>query len=199
MMKKALIWISILILVFLGAYFSLPRVLEGMASYLIVRDEIEPAAAIVVLGGDDNGERVNEAVQLYWNGYADKLLMSGGPLAWKLTSAEWMKRQALIMGVPARAVILEDRSESTLENALYSLAILKRLGVRSVILVTSPNHSRRAKNVFQKVFSKENIKVMSYPAQKSDFRLSGWWTRHEDTQLVVWEYVSLVYYFLKRI
>ncbi len=196
-MKRKFFWLTVLLAVILGIYFSLPFFLEGVARFLIVRDKIESAELIVVLGGDDNGERAMEAVDLYRKGYAKKILMSGGPLAWNLTSAGWMKKQAMAMGVPSHAITLEDKSRSTLENALFTLPILKERGIKSFILVTSPTHSRRAKRVFKKVCSKEGIKVISYPAQKSKFQLSGWWTRHEDTQLVMWEYVSLVYYSLK--
>ncbi|MEE8638737.1 MAG: YdcF family protein [Candidatus Margulisiibacteriota bacterium] len=196
-MKRKLFWLSILLVVVLGVYFTLPLILEGMARFLIVRDKIEPAQLIIVLAGDNNGERVREAVKLYKEGYGKKMLMTGGPLAWKLTASEWMKKHALALGVPARAILLEDKSRSTLENALFILPILKKHSIKSVILVTSPTHSRRAKRVFKKCYSKEDIKVLSCPAREAEFELPGWWTRHEDTQRVMWEYVSLVYYFLK--
>lgn len=174
-----------------------PVFLNGMARALIVRDKLEPVDIIVVLSGDNNGERVDEAVKLYKKGFARKILMSGGPLAWRLTAAEWMKKQALVLRVPSRAILLEDESESTLDNARFSRAILQRNGAKAVILVTSPTHSRRAKQVFEKTLKKDQIKVLSWPVQKSKFKLDQWWTRHEDTQAVMWEYVSLVYYFLK--
>jgi len=164
---------------------------------LIVRDRLEPADVIVVLAGDDNGERVNEAVKLFQQGFSRKMLLSGGPLAWNLTAASWMKKHARYLGVPSTAIITQDRSRSTLEDVTLCLPILKKNGFRSLILVTSPTHSRRAKRVFMKICAREGIKVISWPAQKSKFKLSGWWTRHEDTQLVIWEYVSLVYYFFK--
>jgi len=108
-----------------------------------------------------------------------------------------MRKQANHLGVPSYVIILEDQSRSTLENAKYSLPLLKKAGAKSIILVTSPVHTRRAKRTFNKVLSKDEIKVYSYPVQKSDFKLKRWWQRHEDVQLVVWEYVSLTYYLLK--
>ncbi|MFH1347163.1 MAG: YdcF family protein [Candidatus Margulisiibacteriota bacterium] len=196
-MKKRLFWFSILIIIVVGIFFIYPNVLEGAARFLVVRDKIEPADIIVVLSGDPDGERVSEAVNLFKNGYADKLLMSGGPLAWRLTAAEWMRKQAVAQGVPLQAILLEDRSESTRDNALFSLPIVKKNNVKSLILVTSPNHSRRAKRVFKRVFDREDIKVLSYPVEKSRFQISRWWTRHEDTQAVLMEYAFLAYYLLR--
>ncbi len=173
--------------------------MEGMARFLIVQDKLEPADVILVLAGDASGERVAEGVKLYKQGYAKKMLMSGGSLAWKLTSAEWMKKQALASGVPAKAILLEERSESTIENAKFTLPIVKKHRFKSIILVTSPTHSRRALRVFKKEQSREGIKLISHPVPlpESQFRIPDWWKRHEDTQAVMREYIAMVYYFLK--
>ena len=172
-------------------------VLTGLGGCIIVRDKLEPADVIVVLGGDNSGERVAEAIAIYQQGYAPKMLMSGGPLAWQLTDAALMKKQAMASGISGRAIYTQERSRSTLEDAQFSLPILRSLKARSIILVTSPTHSRRARNVFAKYFKGSGIKIIIAPVKKSKFKLEGWWRRHEDTQLVIWEYVSLVYYFLK--
>lgn len=178
----------------LGLYFSHAFILERVAGWLVVEDKLEPVDLIVVLSGDDNGERVAEAVKLYKQDYAKKLLLSGGPLAWHLTSAAWMKNQATVSGVPARDILLEDASRSTKENARFSLPIMQKHEFKSVILVTSPYHARRAKWVFQKVFAKSGIKVKAYPVQASTFKIHRWWTRHEDIQHFALEYLSLIFY-----
>lgn len=191
-MKKRIFWP---VIVLLGLYLSHAFILEGLAGWLVVEDKLEPADIILVLSGDADGERVAEAVRLYKRDYAKNILMSGGPLAWHLTSAAWMKNQALSLGVPASAILLEDQSRSTKENALFSLPIIKKQGITSIMLVTSPYHARRAKWVFQKIFAKSDIKVLIYPVQNSAFQISKWWTRHEDIQQVAREYISLIFYF----
>jgi uncharacterized SAM-binding protein YcdF (DUF218 family) len=189
----------LLFLLFCSVFFYLthPYIFTFMADHLVVRDSLDRADMIVVLGGDSNGERVDEAVDLYRRGYAPRLLLSGGPLAWRLTYAEWMKKQAMAEGVPAAAIILESESRSTLDESLMCLPLVKQAGAQSIILVTSPYHSRRASVVFRKVFYPEGIKVISYPVRQSEFNPDRWWTRHEDTGFVVWEYVSNVLYFFK--
>lgn len=195
---KLKIFISVII-VLLIAFLVYPFILNGLARYLIVNDKLEPADLIVVLSGDANGERVDEAVQLYKEGYAPKMLVTGGPLAWNLTAGEWMKLQAVNLGVPAKNVLVENQSRSTYENAKFILKKVRKIGARSIILVTSPTHSRRAKRVFHNMFSGYGVKILSHPVplEKSEFKLSRWWTRHEDTQPVVWEYVAMVGYLLK--
>jgi uncharacterized SAM-binding protein YcdF (DUF218 family) len=198
-MKKNIYIILVLAAVLATGYLLYPFALEGLARFLIVRDKLEPADMIVVLAGDDNGERVEEAIAIYRQGYSKKMLMTGGPLAWRLTHAEWMKKHALARGIPKRAVMIEDKSRSTLENAEFSLPLLKKQKVRSIILVTSPLHSRRARRVFKRSLTREGIKLISSPVylENAEFELPKWWARHEDTQVVLWEYGSFLYYLLR--
>jgi uncharacterized SAM-binding protein YcdF (DUF218 family) len=195
-MKKRYIFLAFtlffLLIVLLHSF-----ILGGLARFLVVQDKLEPADVILVLAGDGNGERVEEGVNLYKQGFAKKMLMSGGPIAWHLTSAEWMKKQAVALGVPAKNILLQGASKSTLEDLVYSLPIIMKHSFRSVILVTSPYHTRRAKRVFRKASAGSGIRVYAYPVQDSEWKLDGWWLRHEDTAHVVWEYMAMVYYFFK--
>ncbi len=196
-MRRLARWLLALGLVLAVLWLSFPYLLNGLASFLVVRDPLAPADAIIVLSGDTNGERVAEGVKLYKEGYARRLLMSGGTLAWNLSYAEWMKKQALAAGVPASAILLQDRSKSTIDDAKFSLPIVESNHFRTVIVVTSPYHTRRAAAVFKKLYGRRGIRVIVRPAETSDFNPHDWWRRHEDTQYVVWEYVARVMYLLK--
>lgn len=101
------------------------------------------------------------------------------------------------MGVPGNRIMIENRSLSTIENAKFSLPMVRRRGFKSVILVTSPYHAFRSAKVFRKLFSPYGIRIIVCPVENSIFNPDRWWTRHEDTQFVVWEYVALVLYFFK--
>ncbi|MFH1542549.1 MAG: YdcF family protein [bacterium] len=191
--KIAITLISVLVLlIVVHAY-----ILTGIGKFLIVSDKLKPADVIVVLAGDGYGDRVNAGVKLYQQKFGKSILMSGGPLAWRLSNAEWMKRQAVYMGVPASAIMLEENSRSTLENAWYSLEILRERPVKRIILVTSDFHTRRAGRTFKKIFKKHDIEVIVYPAADRGFHLDKWWLDHESTQRVIWEYFSLLFYLFK--
>ena len=192
-MKRIYILIAIILFIFV-AY---PFMLNSMAGFLNVKDKIEKADGILVLAGDSNGERVAQAVELYKAGWAPKVLMSGGPAVWNLTYAQNMRRQATSLGVPDKDVLLQDKSKSTIQDIEFSLPIIKGLNAKTIILVTSPYHIRRASLVARKHYNKEGIKIIAYPAQKSSFDPNNWWTRYEDTASVVWEYVAMVEYLLK--
>ena len=193
-MKKKL---AVLVIFVVILWLTYPFFLNGLANFLICRDRLEKADAIVVLAGDNNGERVDEGVKLFRKRYAKKMVMSGGPIAWRLTYAVWMRKQALWEGVPLQAIFLENKSESTLDNALFTLPILKENKCQSIILVTSPAHSRRAAYIFRRIYRKDGIKVISWPVEKSIFNPHDWWKRYEDRACVAHEYIAFPIYLLK--
>ncbi len=106
--------------------------------------------AIVAISGGDTIARTDEAIKLYKAGWADTLIFSGaaadksGP-----SNAAVMQRHAINQGVDPTAITLEDQSNSTDQNARYVMDIVKARGYRSIILVTSAYHERRALLQFQ--------------------------------------------------
>jgi len=98
---------------------------------------------LVVLGGGLNADRARHAAELYHAGVAPWILCTGrGDCE---SNAACLRRH----GVPASAILSEDRSANTSENARFSLPILRQLGAKRVIIVTSWYHSRRAWHVFR--------------------------------------------------
>jgi uncharacterized SAM-binding protein YcdF (DUF218 family) len=126
------------------------------------------ADVIVVLGGGERpkafprptselneaGDRLLYAAQLYRQGAAPYILVSGGKAAWvssaSVPGAESMAEILTLMGVPDEALWLEPASRNTYENALETKAILESRGIKSVLLVTSAMHMPRAYAVFAK-------------------------------------------------
>lgn len=116
------------------------------------------ADVIVVLGAgvtqlctpNQHGtQRVLLAAQLYHEGRAPMMLISGGrPGGSPCTVATAMRQLAIRLGVPADRIRVETSSTSTWENALRSDAVLSVLGARRILLVTDRVHSRRAEACF---------------------------------------------------
>ena len=147
----------------------------GMAMLRALEDDYPPtlpaaaptADAIVVLGGatfppvpprleidvDDGFDRLLHGLRLWRAGKAPWLILSGGAMpeldGSPVTEAASLRSLALEYGVPDTALVLEERSRTTRENALYVAEILRARGLRRVLLVTSASHMRRALGVFQ--------------------------------------------------
>ena len=143
----------------------------GSPMGLVVRDPLPPRAdAIVVIGGDHKPERMALAIDLYRQGIAPVVLISAGVEVFEgdalVREAEVMIRQATEMGLPRDAILVEDWSQSTVGNATETLGFARRLGWRSIVLVTSSYQSRRAGGLFHNDFDGE-VAVSVQPAQQA--------------------------------
>jgi len=159
-----------------------------------------PADAIVVFAGGvgESGkagvgtqERVQRAVDAYHAGYAPHLILSSG-YRYSFPEAELMRSVALQQGVPPAAIVLEQRSTDTHENVQFVDQILRDHGWRSVLLVSSPYHMRRALLVWQKVAPE--VRVIPTPPLKSQFFDHSRGASLEQVRAIAHEYLALVGY-----
>lgn len=88
--------------------------------------------------------RVAVGVQLLKAGHASMLLFSGGSPDARPAEALVARDLAVAAGVDASRCVLETVSRSTFENARESVALLRGLGARKVIVVTCDFHLLRA-------------------------------------------------------
>ena len=130
--------------------------------------------AIVAVSGGDTRARTAEAVSLYQKGWS-KLLVFSGAAADKtgMSNAEAMKRQAVEAGVDQAHIVLEDQSETTAEHAEFTAKLLKDMGAKRVLLVTSAYHQRRTSVEFERQLGKDVV-VVNHPV-RSDSQWSQWW------------------------
>jgi uncharacterized SAM-binding protein YcdF (DUF218 family) len=124
--------------------------------------EQTPAAdGILLLGGGIQGPKANRvypefsgaadriwhAARLYHAHRAPLIIATGGNLPWhprSTTEAEAMRSALIDFGVPGSAIVLENASRTTRENMRNSRLLLDSLGIKTVLLVTSALHMRRA-------------------------------------------------------
>jgi uncharacterized SAM-binding protein YcdF (DUF218 family) len=96
--------------------------------------------------------RVDHAVLLYKEGYAPKILMSGGDdKEDNVNEAETMKKIAIEAGIPEEDILMEKESTSTYENLTRSQKVINEAGLHSVIIVSEPYHNARAELVAKKL------------------------------------------------
>ena len=176
----ALLWLSSTRPVALTAARSLEwRTLPPVDQPFAPKGEV-----IVVLGGgtrtrtyprqtseiSEAGDRLLYAAWLYQQGAAPRILVSGGRLPLlgpaSVAEADTMTDLLMLMGVPASAIIREDRSRNTYENAVETKKILEQEGLRDIILVTSALHMPRS----QAIFVKQGMTITPAP---TDFRVTA--------------------------
>jgi uncharacterized SAM-binding protein YcdF (DUF218 family) len=89
-------------------------------------------------------ERTLHAVALYKHGLAPHIICTGGVGDYPPAEAVAARSLALALGVPDRAIVVEDRSKNTWDNIANALAICKLHGWSSVVIVSEPYHMWRA-------------------------------------------------------
>jgi len=145
--------------------WSLPQASEWLRAPLEAQHRVlsnaslPDADAIVVLGGGTvrperlSTSRLGEAARAWRAGRAPIVILSGGGgrggTGRGRTEARRMAEAIVTLGVPASALVLEERSHSTLENAEFTARLARERHIRDVLLVTSSVHMPRASLLFK--------------------------------------------------
>lgn len=114
--------------------------------------------AIIVLGSpaDPDGNpsplllsRISEAVREYERGVAPRLIVTGGTISRGWVEADVMARTAMAQGIPASAIVVENQALNTIQNACYSVRIMKSHGWQSAEIVSTASQLPRAGLIFE--------------------------------------------------
>jgi uncharacterized SAM-binding protein YcdF (DUF218 family) len=165
------------------------------ARWLVARDKLAaPVDAALVLAGDPDYERTRTACRLVLAGEARLLVLTGGEPG-PGDSAESLRAVALRLGVPEGRIRMEQVSHSTRQSMEAVRPILESEGVRTVVVVTSPYHQRRAAWAARRALP--GVRVWSQPAEPSAWTPEEWWRTRWGRRIVLMEYGKLAYYILR--
>jgi uncharacterized SAM-binding protein YcdF (DUF218 family) len=198
-------FILLIIIFFLAILFSHQYVLKKIGYFLIYEQKPQKADLIVVLNGRD-AERSLAAVDLYNQGYAGLIIMAGlvkqpgSDEFWKRVGGNFngkvfFQRAIEAMGIPEKSFqFIGNGVTSTYDEAIATRQFLKENGYKSILIVTSKWHSRRAYLTFKSVIKDDGIKVWIYPSKYDTFDPNAWWKSENNIELIVDEYIRFIYY-----
>ncbi len=158
---------------------------------LMVEDPLERADAALVMSGDVNYERTKSAAAIVRAGTARLLVVTGG-VRWLGDSAESLRDEAVKRGVPPARIRHENRSRNTWESVVNVEPILRDEGVKTLILVTSPAHQRRAYLAARRALP--GIRIVNRPIHVEPWPPARWWAERRTRGIVLSEYLKLAYY-----
>jgi uncharacterized SAM-binding protein YcdF (DUF218 family) len=179
------------------------------AGALVVEAALPKADAMVVLAGSSAYvERTRRAAELYREGRARLVLLTNdGQLSgWSEetqsnpTFVERARGELVRGGVPGESIeALPPRVESTHDEAVLLREYAGARGIRSLVVVTSAYHTRRALWTFERAFEGTGVSVgIEHAATGLQTpRPEAWWLYPQGWKSVAGEYVKLVYYRLK--
>ena len=77
------------------------------------------------------------------------------------------------------------------------LAECQKRKYKTVIVVTSNFHTRRAKRIFGRLFKDAGIQVLIHPSADMSFRVDHWWTRRADARMWLLEMEGLAFSYVE--
>lgn len=170
-----------------------------LTEFLSPRDDLVPADVIVAISGGDTSARANYAIDLFDEGYADKLIFSGDALdPLSPSNAEVMGRVATLRGVPSANIYLSQEAKNTEENAQETKDIIEDSGYKTVILVTSEYHQRRAFIEFSDKLG-DDVEIINSPVVEKGWSKRLWWTTPRGWFLTVSETVKIPIAFVRNL
>jgi uncharacterized SAM-binding protein YcdF (DUF218 family) len=169
MYSSVVVWVLILA----GMVFGIDR--AGAPA------QAQAADVIIVLGsglrrngepGDALYRRSIWAAEAYAKGLAPVVICTGGQAENQRRSEASACAEVLVgRGVPADAIVLEDSSRSTQQNAIYTRDIMAVNGWRDAVLITDSFHMLRA----SWIFDSEGVPHHDYPVPREWVRDRFYW------------------------
>ena len=143
--------------------------LQILWDYLSLHQNVEKADVILGFGCyDDNVAR--RAAELYHQGYAPKILFTGGlgrntMGLFSVTEAEKFANVAIACGVPEEDILLENKSTNTKENIHFTRRLLEEKGVPHgrILGVHKPYMERRIAAAMGVYWPEQTFSVTSFP------------------------------------
>ena len=189
--RRRSLWLAAAILSLgVAFYFLAPLALTGVASALVRKDPVSTVDVIVALGGDARCLREKRAAELFKEGLAPRLIVSGVPSAWGVNTGDAAKRYVVSLGVPPENVIVLRESWNTRTEAIAVSEIMKSNGWHSGVIVTSPFHSRRALHTFERYAPGPAFYSVPLAEEKPEWQRDKWWSRRGDMGITVRELIA---------
>lgn len=145
------------------------------------RDEARPADVILILGAAEyRGKpspvlkgRLDHGLELFRKRAAPLILTTGGaggdPV---FTEGEVGRDYLILRGVPSEAILVESEGDTTMHSTAAAGEIMRRMGLRSCIVVSDGYHIYRAKKML------ESLGFRVYGSPRPEHGSAGprvWW------------------------
>jgi uncharacterized SAM-binding protein YcdF (DUF218 family) len=185
-MKRVRFWLLALAGIAVGGVLAAPLALQAAGHFLVVSDPIAAADAIYVFPGEVP-HRAGCGAELFQAGVAPRVVLSGSKVHPSLAAV------GISLDVPMEAITVLNEGTSTREDAeaLRHWAS-GQAQVHRVVAITSPAHSRRAKQTLDAVFrgSRVDVRIRSCPEGLGP----DWWHDEDSLLQVTNEYLKMLYY-----
>ena len=179
------------------------RIIEDISKYIFVSDELQRVDAVFLPGGS-HPEQPEYAAKLFQEGYAKWLIPAGG-ISVKRDKWPGVRSKANIYngdyhsdcdfftdvliknGVPTNAIICENKSGHTRDNAFFSRKVIDESGIeiKTAMIICKAFHARRCLMLYQMAFP--NVSFCVCPVHCYNITKNNWYTTEEGIDRVLGE------------
>jgi uncharacterized SAM-binding protein YcdF (DUF218 family) len=177
-----------------------------LGAWLVVQDPLQKADAIFVLGGS-RFERPLEAVDLYHEGWAPRMMMMRQIADY---GEDELARRGVAfqreidvqldvltkLGVPREAIDVLPPQDSTRDEADALRASVVANHWTRVIIVTSKQHTRRTRLVMTRRLAGTNAQAIVRPSRYDLADVDRWWQSRATVRFTLFETQRLIAYWL---
>ena len=180
--------------------------LSRLGGWLVVEDPLQTADAIVVLGGTMY-ERPLEAVDLHKAGWAPRIYLFREIADWG--EPELMARGVAYLrpidiqidvirrlGVEPQAIHVLNAAGSTAEEATQVVALASREKFTRLIMITSKQHTRRARLVMNRRLDDLGVAVIMRASRYDKSNVERWWSQRSTLRFTLFETQRLFGYWI---
>jgi uncharacterized SAM-binding protein YcdF (DUF218 family) len=174
-----------------GIYLARHPLLRFAGESLVVEDPLEKSDAIIILS-DDNfyGDRATRAAELFRQKLAPVVVASGIRLRPNAGIAELMTHDLIERGVPRENILpFPQDADNTREEAQFLQKLVQERNWKSVIVVTSNYHTRRAKYIFGRILA-NSVTLRMAAARDADYDPEHWWEHRKSVKRYFHEIVG---------
>jgi len=171
------------------------------AGYFLVAPAQAPVKAdlMVTLGGD-NGARADRVLQLYRDGYAPKVLLTGpeanNPKV-RAAHQSWRARYLVEEGIPEGALLFDRRARNSWDEAVNTLELMRTMKLSRALVISDPPHMRRVDWTWRRVFEGSGKTYVLVATEQPEWDTAHWWRTSLGAQFVFGEYIKLAYYLIQ--
>jgi uncharacterized SAM-binding protein YcdF (DUF218 family) len=196
--RRLIVLLALSVTLILLAFYTVTKA----GAWLVVQDPLQPALAVVVLGGQ-MPFRAMEAARIYRQGSAREVWLTEGAatkedLALRRLQIDATPEYAVSrlvlerLGIPATAIhVIGPPVTNTADEIRAVAASLAGAGGERVIFVTSKSHTRRVKVLWRSLVGRRPEAVVRYATDDS-FEPERWWRTTRGGIAVVREWLGLL-------
>lgn len=166
-----------------------------------VRAPRKPRIAIEL---SESSDRLLYATRLYHAGKANKIILSGGNVFKQssgLPHADYAAQLLIDWGVKKSDILLENKSRTTYENAIYTKQLMLKTKLKHALLITSAMHMPRAMAIFKTLGVKTTAASTDFLIAAEDGPRYLQWMPSEKAlhyfAAAIHEYIGYIIYWLR--